>query len=103
MGSDHVILGFFIVFLTPGVPKDILCYIAGLSSLAFLPFLAFSMIGRLPGLVGSVIIGNGAALGQWGLVVALGVASVVLMAVAIVFRRKLLAWVKARTAGTSPQ
>lgn len=101
VGSDHVILGFFIVFLTPGVPKDILCYIAGLSSLAFLPFLLFSMVGRLPGLIGSVIIGNGAAYGQWTLVVILGAASVLMMGLALIFRRRLLAWVKARTSESS--
>ena len=58
-------LGFFLFFLIPGIPKDILCYVAGTARLGFLSFLLISMTGRLPGIVGSAIIGNAAAEEQW--------------------------------------
>ncbi|MDA3947954.1 MAG: TVP38/TMEM64 family protein [Spirochaeta sp.] len=73
-------IGFFLLFVIPGIPKDILCYVAGAAGMRFGPFIAFSTIGRLPGIVGSAVIGATAA--QQGLVpaaVLLGFAAVLLV------------------------
>jgi uncharacterized membrane protein YdjX (TVP38/TMEM64 family) len=51
--SGRARLTFFLLFLIPGIPKDILCYAAGLSSLSLGTFLLFSSLGRLPGIIGS--------------------------------------------------
>ncbi len=56
---------FFLLFLIPGVPKDILCYIAGLTPMSFLFFLGVSTVGRLPGIVGSSLIGGAARSSRW--------------------------------------
>ena len=47
----------FLLFLIPGLPKDILVYIAGLSPLKPLRFFVIFLTARLPGLVGSSLIG----------------------------------------------
>ncbi|MCX7774276.1 MAG: TVP38/TMEM64 family protein [Clostridia bacterium] len=47
----------FVLFLIPGLPKDILVYIAGLSPIKPLRFFSIYTVARLPGLVGSSIIG----------------------------------------------
>ena len=47
--------------MIPGIPKDILCYVAGASGMRFVPFMAFSTVGRLPGIIGSAVIGATAA------------------------------------------
>ncbi len=39
----------FLLFLIPGFPKDILCYILGVSPLPFGTFLLVSTVGRIPG------------------------------------------------------
>ena len=39
----------FLLFLIPGFPKDILCYILGVSPLPFGTFLLLSTVGRIPG------------------------------------------------------
>jgi uncharacterized membrane protein YdjX (TVP38/TMEM64 family) len=39
----------FVLFLIPGFPKDILCYILGLSPIPFGIFLLVSAVGRIPG------------------------------------------------------
>jgi uncharacterized membrane protein YdjX (TVP38/TMEM64 family) len=39
----------FIIFLVPGIPKDTLCYLFGLSPLAFWVFAVASTLGRMPG------------------------------------------------------
>ncbi|MBR3786315.1 MAG: VTT domain-containing protein [Firmicutes bacterium] len=47
----------FLIYLIPGIPKDIVSYAAGISEMEFHPFFIFSMMGRLPGMAGSLLIG----------------------------------------------
>jgi uncharacterized membrane protein YdjX (TVP38/TMEM64 family) len=58
---------FFLLFVIPGIPKDILCYVAGLSSMRFLGFFLISLAGRIPGIVGSALMGSAAAAARWRL------------------------------------
>jgi uncharacterized membrane protein YdjX (TVP38/TMEM64 family) len=46
-----------LLFMIPGIPKDTLTYIAGLTPVKPLRFLLISMLGRFPGLWGSAYIG----------------------------------------------
>ena len=39
----------FLLYLIPGLPKDILCYLFGLSPMPFWVFAVASTLGRLPG------------------------------------------------------
>ncbi len=64
-GSPRATATFFLFFLVPGIPKDILCYVAGLSPMRFTVFMVISTVGRLPGIVGSVIMGDAAAGQRW--------------------------------------
>lgn len=47
----------FFLYLIPGLPKDIVSYAAGVSEMKFKPFLIYSLIGRIPGMSGSLLIG----------------------------------------------
>jgi uncharacterized membrane protein YdjX (TVP38/TMEM64 family) len=48
---------FFLVFLLPGLPDDIACFVAGLTLLPIPALIAASAIGRLPSIVASVWLG----------------------------------------------
>jgi uncharacterized membrane protein YdjX (TVP38/TMEM64 family) len=39
----------FIIFLVPGLPKDTMCYLFGVSPMPFWVFAVVSTIGRMPG------------------------------------------------------
>ncbi|MGA2479009.1 MAG: VTT domain-containing protein [Spirochaetia bacterium] len=82
-------LVFFLLFVIPGIPKDVLCYVAGLSPLRFPFFILASMVGRLPGIIGSALIGNSAAQKKWVLAaIVLGVA-VILFSAGFFFRERI--------------
>ena len=49
---------FMVLFVIPGTPKDLLCYVAGLTKMKFGMFLIICSIGRLPAVVGSAISGS---------------------------------------------
>ncbi|MCR4788891.1 MAG: TVP38/TMEM64 family protein [Lachnospiraceae bacterium] len=48
---------FFLLFLLPGAPKDLLCYVAGLTRMRFPVFLFICSLGRLPAVIGSAVSG----------------------------------------------
>jgi uncharacterized membrane protein YdjX (TVP38/TMEM64 family) len=50
-------IAMFVLFLVPGIPKDSLVYIAGLTPVKPLRFFLVSMIARFPGILGSAYIG----------------------------------------------
>lgn len=68
----------FVFFVIPGVPKDMLAYFMGLTTMPFGVFLAISTVGRLPGILVAVL--GGAAIGERSpLVIAVFVAAVILI------------------------
>ncbi|MDD9985589.1 MAG: TVP38/TMEM64 family protein [Spirochaetaceae bacterium] len=80
----------FLLYLIPGIPKDVLCYVAGIGPLRLGVYLLASTVGRLPGVAVSVISGDAAAERQWAVVaIALGIA-VVFFVVGFLLRRRLM-------------
>jgi uncharacterized membrane protein YdjX (TVP38/TMEM64 family) len=87
--SPKVRLSFFLFFLIPGIPKDILCYVAGLSVMRLYFFLLFSTLGRLPGILGSALIGDAAADRRWILAGTIFFIAVVLFIFGFLFRERI--------------
>ena len=88
-GSSRAQIGFFLLFLIPGIPKDILCYVAGLSPMRFFYFLGVSTLGRLPGIVGSTLIGSAAAEKRWVVVITLSAAALALFLAGFLLRDRI--------------
>ncbi|MCK9170698.1 MAG: VTT domain-containing protein [Treponema sp.] len=55
----------FILFLIPGMPKDMLTYIAGTTQMKTSRFLVISSVARIPALVLSTFIGSTVRHGEW--------------------------------------
>jgi len=89
----------FILFLIPGIPKDILTYIAGITPVKPLRFFAIITIGRLPALVGSAFIGHNTQLGNYGVAIAVSVAACILFFAGVLFRDRIINWVHKLTRG----
>jgi uncharacterized membrane protein YdjX (TVP38/TMEM64 family) len=90
-GSPRAKMTFFLFFLIPGIPKDILCYVAGLTPIRLPIFLLLSTLGRLPGILGSALMGDAAADRRWLLAGLLFTASALLFLLGFVFRNRLQA------------
>jgi len=78
--------GFMLLFAIPGIPKDILTYAAGASSLPFAAFIAVSTLGRLPGILGSAYMGSAVYDREFGLALAVIIASTALFTLGLLFR-----------------
>lgn len=58
LNSQKSIIGIFIIFLIPGIPKDVLSYVAGATPVNFANFFIAASLGRLPGIFMSAYIGS---------------------------------------------
>lgn len=92
-GSGKGAAGFFLLFFIPGIPKDVLCYVAGISKLGFPTFLLVSMAGRLPGILGSAYMGSATYSGSFrGAIIVLAIAAI-LFALGLAFKERILAFI----------
>jgi uncharacterized membrane protein YdjX (TVP38/TMEM64 family) len=85
-----------ILFTFPGFPKDILCYVLGLSPMGFVTFLVVCTIGRLPGTIMLSYSGSAVYDENWTLLIAITVLCVVAMAVVYFTRDKVELWLLKR-------
>ena len=49
---------FFLIFMIPGTPKDLLCYFAGLTDMRITTWLLISSVGRIPAILTSTLGGD---------------------------------------------
>jgi len=82
-----------VLFTIPGFPKDVLCYILGLSPMGFLPFIIVCVIGRLPGTIMLSYSGSAVYDENWLALIAWGVACGALLAIIWLFRDKINRWI----------
>ena len=79
----------FVLFLIPGMPKDVFTYLVPLTNMDYKRFIVITTIGRIPGVVGSTYAASGFASGEVvGPIVVLVVLAVIAV-LAIVFRDKI--------------
>ena len=87
--SGKAAAGFFLFFLIPGIPKDALCYVAGMARISLPLFIAVSMLGRLPGILGSSFMGSAAHRGSYlPALLVFGLASI-LFILGLVFKERI--------------
>ena len=58
LDSGRGLLIAFLIYLIPGVPKDLVSYAAGISEMRFRPFLLVATVGRSPAMLGSLLVGH---------------------------------------------
>ena len=79
----------FLIYLIPGLPKDIVSYAAGVSEMKCKPFLILSLIGRIPGMAGSLLIGSLYMKQHYIGMGIIAVLAVVAFIICIIFRKRI--------------
>ena len=77
LDEDKLELWVFILFLIPGIPKDLLTYLVPLTSVRGKQFLLLSNLGRFPSLAASVLIGDSLSDGRYWLTIVICAAAAV--------------------------
>lgn len=91
----------FVLFLFPGLPKDYLCYLLGLSPMRLTTFLLISTFGRMPGTYMLTLQGATIRNQDYTWAVAVAVVAVSVLFLAYLYRAPLLQWIKRNGAGKS--
>ncbi|MDR1358101.1 MAG: TVP38/TMEM64 family protein [Coriobacteriales bacterium] len=83
----------FILFLIPGLPKDVFTYLFPLTTIRPLNFFVLSTLGRIPGIVASAYIGSAAVQGDYTQAIIVGVIAGGLGLLGIIFNKRIIAFV----------
>ncbi len=94
INSPKAEIATFILFLIPGIPKDVLVYIAGLTPLKAVNFFILSMIARFPGILGSAYIGANLEEKDYTEVIVVSVVAVILFLTGFFLKDKLIEQMK---------
>ena len=80
----------FLAFFIPAFPKDLLTYVAGLTPVSGPRFVLCGFMGRFPGMVMSVLVGNSLREEDYGLVILIASLMVIILLVSF-WKRKWIA------------
>lgn len=81
----------FILYLIPGIPKDILGYICGITDITLKDFVITSMLGRSPALFVSCFFGNNISRDNLGMLAVIGVVCGVIFIISVIKGKKFIA------------
>ena len=88
-----------LIYLIPGIPKDAVAYIAGVSEMRMTPFIILSTIGRSPGMIGSLLMGKFIETGNYAALAILFTIACLTALVCIVKRKALFAFLERFSGG----
>ncbi|MDN4604977.1 TVP38/TMEM64 family protein [Paenibacillus sp. F6_3S_P_1C] len=80
----------FIFFVIPGLPKDMLVFVAALTSMSSLRFFTILLVGRLPWIIASAAVGSTIHMQQYTIAIIISVIAVVGFVLGYMYRDKLM-------------
>lgn len=90
LNSGRGLLIAFLIYLIPGVPKDLVSYAAGISEMRFRPFLLAATIGRSPAMLGSLLVGHFFGKQNYTAMIIVTVTVILLLLVCLIKRKELI-------------
>lgn len=93
INSSRSEIAIFLLFLIPGIPKDILTYIVGLSPIKPLRFFILVTIARFPGIFFSSYIGSNIQEKNYGIAIVVGIIATILFLLGVIFRTKIIDYI----------
>ncbi len=83
LNLGHMNFVVFLLYLIPGIPKDVLAYICGVSNVTFKDFIIYSTLGRIPGIFISAYFGAKIGSGNKSILILIAVVMTLLFAVGV--------------------
>lgn len=77
MESKKFEIILFIIFIVPGLPKDFMIYVAGLTNIKAVKFFVISIISRLPWIMISASVGANINAGNYGMTIVISVIAII--------------------------
>jgi len=93
INSKSAALILFLIYLLPGFPDDLICYIAGLTTIPVRKLMLILILGRLPIIIVTNYLGAGITTNLSG-VIAVSIVAVILLGIGIWQRERILKFLK---------
>lgn len=90
LNSDRISYIIFILYLIPGIPKDVLAYICGISNIRFRSFLIYSSLGRLPGIFISTYFGENISSKNIPVLISVSIVTAIFIIIGIIKGRSII-------------
>lgn len=91
LNSGRGLLAVLIIYLIPGLPKDLVGYVAGISDMNIRSFLIVSTIGRTPPMLGSLLFGHFASSRNYTAIAVLAAITLIILVICFIKRKELVA------------
>ena len=85
---------FFLIFLIPGLPDDIVGYLAGLTAIPIKKLMAMAIIGRMPSVIATNMFGSGLGESDIRPVVIVAIVSAIILAIIAIKRESIMRWLR---------
>lgn len=86
----NINFAIFLLYLIPGIPKDVLAYICGISNINFKNFMIYSTAGRIPGIFLSAFFGFKMYSGNKNILIIIAITAAILFIVGIFKGEKII-------------
>jgi len=80
----------FIFFVIPGLPKDLLVFVAALTSMSSLRFFTILIVGRLPWIIASAALGSTIHMQQYSITIIISVIAVIGFILGYIYKDKMM-------------
>ena len=90
----------FVIYLIPGLPKDMVCYLFGISPMPFWVFAVTSTLGRIPGTWALSAGGSHTARGHYFQVILVSAVALAIALPLYYYRHRIVAWFQGRSDAT---
>ena len=90
LNSGKGLMMTFLIYLIPGVPKDLVSYAAGISEMRFRPFVLTATVGRSPAMLGSLMVGHFFGKQNYTAMIIITAVIVLLLLICFIERNKLI-------------
>lgn len=84
---------FFLIMLLPVMPDDAVCALAGVSAMSFGRYVAFVVVGRLPGATLTALLASNVITGSLAAWITVGIVLAVLLTLGVIYRGRPESWV----------
>lgn len=92
LNSKRAYTLLFFLFLIPGIPKDLFTYAAGVSEIKVKSFIAISLVGRTPAMMGSIMMGRMFYTGSYIGLIIMGIVALIAFVAIVLKREKIMEW-----------
>lgn len=93
LNNKKAYFAVFLIYLIPGLPKDLMCYAAGVSEMKLKPFLIISVIGRVPAMTMSLMFGAFYHTHNYPAMITVSVVVVIICLICLIYRKKIFLYI----------